>query len=132
MRCFDFNLPAGEVGGELTVQTSTTEGQRDLVGLGDDHGTMLRRAQDDPLDFGRLQRIHNQLLGRIHPADQINSLPTECIDNIFDAGVPHPDACGDAIHPWVIAMHRKLATVAGLPRDRLDLDDSRRDLGNLS
>src|SRR5438876_11309780 len=93
---------------------------------------MFRRAQNDPFNDRGLQRGGNQLFGGIVPADQIDALPAELIDDFLDALAAETEAGGEAIHTWILALQGEFAAVSGLTRDSLDLDTSRGDLGHLS
>jgi hypothetical protein len=78
-----------------------------------------------------LQGINDQFFGGLQPADQIDALPTERINNIFDSQATHANTGSDGIHMRVMAIHGELAAVAGLARDGLDLDGSGSDLRDL-
>src|SRR5690349_9176890 len=112
LQFLDFNLPASEFAGKLSILPSTAQNQRNLVWLNNDHGTMFRRMQNDPLNHCGLQRINDQLFRGILPADQIDALSTERIDNILDAEAADTDTGRDAIHMRVTALDGQLAAVA--------------------
>src|SRR4051794_31455422 len=99
LQLLDLDLPAGKPAGQLSIQAAAAQDQAYLIGLDDDHGSVLRRMQDDSLNGRGLQRIGDQPLGRVIPTEEVDALPAEHIHNVLDVVATDADTSANAIHP---------------------------------
>ncbi len=75
-------------------------------------------------DLGGGKRIDDEG-GRVRrPGNDVDLLALQFSDNSLDAAPAHADAGADGIDAAIAGDHRDLGTAAGIPRDRLDLDDA--------
>jgi hypothetical protein len=81
--------------------------------------------------LGRLQGVGDHDLHRVVPADDVDALPVNLVDDVLDAAAADADAGADAIDLHVDGADRDLGAVAGLAGDRLDLDGPVGDLRDL-
>ena len=127
----DVDVPAGEARREAHVLAATADGERELVLAHDDRATTELEAQADFLDLGRLQRVGDEHLARLVPADDVDLLAAELIDDVADAAAAHADARAHRVDLGVDAGDGKLGAEAGLAAHGLDLDDALGHLGHL-
>src|SRR5262249_58520470 len=127
----DLDVPAGEPGGEPDVLSLAADGQRELV-VRDDHARdLLLPVELQAGELRRAQRVGDQVLVGLAPADDVDLLAVELVRDGLDAGAADADAGADAVHALVVAVHGDLGAVARLARDAADLDHALRDLGHL-
>ena len=88
-------------------------------------------AEDHLVHLRRLQGVGDEHLEVVVPADDIDPLAAEFLDDVLDAVAANAHAGTDAIDPVVGADHGHLAAVAGLAGDRPDLDHAVGDFGDL-
>ena len=127
----DLDVPATQLARQPYVLPSPADGQRKLVFPNQDDCPAQHRAQDHLLHLGRLQRVGDQHLHVVVPADNVNPLARQLLDDVLDPVSADPDACPHTVHPLVHAAHRHLRPVARLASHRLDLDHPVGDLRNL-
>ena len=87
-------------------------------------------AENHLLDFGRLQRVGNQHFEVVVPADDVDPLAGQLVDNVLDAVAAHADARADAIDARIAAGDGHLRAVARLAGHRADLNHAVGDFGN--
>ena len=104
------------------VLAAPADGQRQLIFLDEHDGPPQPRVEEHFLDLGRLQGVGDQHLQRVVPADDVDALAAQFIDDVLDAAAAHADAGADAIDLHVDAGDGDLGAVAGLAGHRLDLD----------
>jgi hypothetical protein len=127
----DLDVPAAELAGEPDVLAAAADRQGELI-LADEHdATAEHLAEDDFVHLGRLQGVGDEHLEVVVPADDVDPLAAELLDDVLDAVAADADAGTDAVDPVVGTDHRHLAAVAGLAGDRPDLDHPVGDLGDL-
>ena len=113
------------------VLPAAADGQRELV-LGDEHdGPAEPRVELDVRDLGRLQGVRDHHLQRVVPADDVDALAVDLVDDVLDPAAADADAGPDAVHLHVDGRDGDLRAVAGLAGDLLDLDGPVLDLGDL-
>jgi hypothetical protein len=110
--------------GKLSVLTSTAKNQGRLLRGDDDYGSALRRMQNDRLKDRWLQSVGNPLFEGIMPANQVDALPVQRIDNVLEMEATDADAGGNAIHSRVHALQGQFTAIAGLACDGFDLNAS--------
>ena len=81
--------------------------------------------------LGGLERIHDQHLDRLVPANDVDLLPEKLVDDVFNAGSSDTDAGADTIHVVIVGRDRDLGPIARLPYDLHDLDHLLGDFGDL-
>ena len=64
------------------------------------------------------------------PADDVDPLAAQLVDDGLDPRAAHAHAGADAVDLRILGDHAHLGAVAGLPHDALDLDDVVGDLGH--
>ena len=83
------------------------------------------------MNLGRTERVDDQHLRGIVPADDIDALVVELVGDRLDPRAADPHAGADAVDAHVVRRNGHLGSETRLARDRLDLDDFFADLGNL-
>ena len=68
-----------------------------LVVVHDDRRAAKLEAERDFRDLGRLQRVADQDLRRLVPADDVDLLAAELVDDVLDAAAAHADARADGV-----------------------------------
>jgi hypothetical protein len=106
--CHDLDVPSTKLTGKLSIQPFSTDRERQLALLHDHRHPVLGSVQNDFVNCGRLQRVRDKLLQRLMPADQINSLSFQLIDDSFDAAASLSYARSDAIHLGIMAVDGNL------------------------
>src|SRR5690242_1315650 len=66
------------------------------------------------------------------PADQVDPLTVQLLDDVLDPTPTNPHAGADAIDAGIMAGEGELAPNPRPAGDRFDLDDAVRDFGNLT
>ena len=91
----EFDVPAGELAGQLDVVALGTDRTWQLIVLDEDDGSAQARMEEHFLGPGRRQGTGNHLLRRIVRAEDVDALAAEFIDDVLDpraadtnAGVP--------------------------------------------
>ncbi len=90
----------------------------------------LVRVDVVDVDHGRLEAVHDECLEGITPADDVDTLTAQLVNDGFDARAPHPNACTDTVDLRVRRHDGHLRAIPGLSDDALDLDDIVCDLGH--
>src|SRR5262249_15966319 len=108
-----------------------TNGKGQLVFFYQDNRPAQPRIKEDLFNLGRLKRIGNQHLQRIVPADDINPLAAQLIDNVLDPAAAHPHAGTHAIDFQVDTGGGDLAPVASLAGQGLDFNGAVGNFGDL-
>ena len=111
--------------------TATADCQRQLVFLDQHNRPAEPWIEEHLLDLGRLKRVRNHDLERVVPANDVDALAAQLIDDVLDAAAADADAGADTIHLQVDTGHGNFGAVAGFAGDRLDLDGPVGDFGNL-
>src|SRR5262249_27594662 len=125
------DVPVHQLRRQPDVLPAPADGQRQLVLLHQDDGPLQPVVEEDLFDGRRLQRVLNQHLDRVVPANDVDPLdPPQLLHDVLDAAAADADAGADAIDPHVDARDRDLGAVAGLAGDPLDLDGTILDLWN--
>ena len=110
--------------------TAPADGQRQLI-LAHQHDRPAEHlAQNHLLDFGRLQGVGNQHFQVVVPADDVDPLAGQFIDNVLDAIAAHADARADAIDARIAAGNGHLRAVARLAGHRPNFDHAVGDFRN--
>src|SRR5262249_52886414 len=87
-------------------------------------------VEEHLLDVGRLQGVGDHDLEAVVPADDVDALAVEFVDDVLDAAAADADAGADGVHLQVDGADGDLGAVAGLAGDGLDLDGVVGDLGD--
>src|SRR6185295_4272654 len=82
-------------------------------------------------DLGGLQRVLDELLGLLAPADDVHVLAVELVHDVPDAAAADAHAGAQAVHAVVRRVDGDLGAVSGLAGDALDDDRAVADLGDL-
>ncbi len=126
----DLDVPAAELAGQADVLPAPADGQRELVFAHQHDRPAEHLAEDHFLDLGRLQGVGNQHLHVVAPADDVDPLAGQFVDDVLDAVAAHADAGPHAIDPLVGAADGDLGAIAGLAGDGADFDHAFGDLGD--
>ena len=127
----DLDVPAAEFAGQPHILPAAADRQRELVFPHKHDPPAEHLAEDDLVDLGRLERVGHEHLEVVAPANNVDPLATEFLNDVFDAIAADAHAGPHAIDATVGADHSHLAAVAGLPGDGPDLDHAVGDLGDL-
>src|SRR5205085_4231805 len=88
-------------------------------------------VEEHLLDLRRLQGVGDHDLQRVVPADDVDALAAQLVDDVLDAAAADADAGPDAVHLHVDGADGDLGPIPGLAGDGLDLDGVVGDLGDL-
>ena len=125
----DLDVPDAELAGQADVLSPPANGQRKLV-LADQHDRPAQHlAKDHLLDFGRLERIGDQHLHVVAPANDVDLL-AQLLHDVLDPVASDPHARPHAVHPLVRAGDGHLAAASRFAGDGLDLDHAVGDFGD--
>src|SRR5262249_35076464 len=93
----DVDLPSGQLAGQPDVLPLAADREREVL-LGDqDQGLLGLLVELDVRDLGRLQRVGDQRLRVVVPADDVDALAVELVDDRLDARAADADARADAV-----------------------------------
>ena len=126
----DLDVPADELGRQPDVLPAAADGQRQLIVLHEHDRPAEPRIGEHFRDLRRLQGVRDQHLERVVPADDVDALAVEFLDDVLDAAAANADAGADAIDLQVDARDGDLGAVAGLAGDGADVDGAVVDLGD--
>ena len=126
----DLDVPADELRGQADVLAASADGQRELVFIDQDDRPAQQGAEDDLVDLSRLEGVGNQHLERLVPADDVDFLAAQFVDDVLDAAAADADAGPHGIHLGVDRGDGDLGAVSGLAGQGLDLDGALGDLGD--
>ena len=127
----DLDVPADELGGQPDILAAAADGQRELILADQDDRPAQQLAEHDLVDLGRLQGVGNQDLERLVPADDVDPLAAELVDDVLDPGAADAHARPDGVDLGVDRGDRHLRPIARLARQGPDRDDLVGDLGDL-
>ncbi len=127
----DFDVPADQLGCQANVLSAAADGQRELVFGHQHNGPAELRIEEHVADLGWLKCIRDKHLQRIVPADNIDALAAQFVDDRFDPAAANADAGADAIDFHIDAGDGNLGPVAGLARHSANLDGAVLNFGNL-
>lgn len=119
----DVNIIAGQMGAQAHILALVADGQAQLV-VGHGHAAALGLAgqQFDLDDLGRGQGRGDKLGDVLAPADDIDLLAVQLLDDLLDADAAGTDAGTDGIDIGVLAPDSQLGAGTGLTGDGLDLN----------
>ena len=127
----DLDIPAAEFAGEADVLAPAADRQRQLI-LTHEHDAAAEHLTEDHLvNLSGLEGVGDQDLKVVAPPNNVDPLAAEFLDDVFDAIAANADTGADAVDTGVGTDDGHLAPVAGLTRDRPDLDHAVGNLGNL-
>ena len=121
----------GQPGGEAGVLALLADGQRELVVAHHDGGRPGLLVEAHLAHSGGRQRGLDQVDRVVGERHHVDALAAQLVGDHAHPGAPRADAGADGVDVGVVRPHGDLGAVAGLARGRLDLDDARRDLGDL-
>ena len=119
----DVNIIAGQMGAQAHILALVADSQAQLV-VGHGHAAALGLAgqQFDLDDLGRGQGRGDKLGDVLAPADDIDLLAVQLLDDLLDADAAGTDAGTDGIDIGVLAPDSQLGAGTGLTGDSLDLN----------
>ena len=129
----DVNIIAGQMGAQAHILALVADSQAQLV-VGHGHAAALGLAgqQFDLDDLGRGQGRGDKLGDVLAPADDIDLLAVQLLDDLLDADTAGTDAGTDGIDIGVLAPDSQLGAGTGLTGDGLDLNGTVIDLDRKS
>ena len=93
----DLDVPADELRRQPDVLPAPADRQRQLI-VGDQHDRPAEsRVGEHFRHLRRLQRVGNEHLQRVVPADDVDPLAVQLVDDVLDAAAANADARADAI-----------------------------------
>ena len=111
------------MGAQADVLALVADGQAQLViGHGDAAALGLAGQQLDLNDLGRGQRGGDELGDVLAPADDVDLLAVQLLDDLLHAGAAGTDAGANGVNVGVLAPDSQLGAGTGLTGDGLDLD----------
>ena len=99
----DLDVPAGELARQADVLPATADGQAQVVLLHQRDRAAEHLAEDDLIDLRRLQRVGDQHLEVVVPADDVDPLARELVDDVLDPVAADADARPHAVDAGVAA-----------------------------
>ncbi len=117
---------------ETHVLAFLADGEAELVFIDHHGGSAELKAQRNLNHLGRLERVGNQQLAGFVPADDVDFLAAQFIDDVADPRTTYPHAGSDRVDLVVRAGHRNLGAVARLTSHRANFDDAFGDLGDFN
>ena len=93
----DVDVPAGQPGGQPHVLPALADRQAELVVVHDDRRPPELEAQRDFRHLRGLERVADQDLRRLVPADDVDLLAAELVDDVLDAAAADADARADRV-----------------------------------
>ena len=105
--------------------------ERQLEVGDDDLGDAGVLVDADLAHLGRRECAHHELLRLAAVRDDVDLLAAQLVHDLADAHAARADARADGVDVLVVRGDRDLGAVAGLARDRLDLDDAVEQLRHL-
>ena len=93
----DLDVPADQLRGEPDVLAAPADGQRELVVADQDDRPAQQLAEHHLVDLGRLQGVGDQDLERLVPADDVDPLAAQLVDDVLDPGAADADAGADGV-----------------------------------
>ena len=102
-----------------------------LVRLDIDLGFLFIVIEVHRRDLGRLESLDNEDLDRFVPANDVDLLAKQFIDDVLDSRSANSNTGTHAIDVGVVGRYSNLGAVTGLPGDLFNLDHVVLDLGDL-
>ena len=127
----DLNIPPAELAGQSHILPAAPDGQGQLIFADQNDCPAEHLAEDDFVDLGRLERVGNQHLHVIAPANDVDAFAGQLVDNILDTISANADAGPHAVDALVGAADGDLRAVTWLACLGLDFDHSVADFRNL-
>src|ERR1041384_476808 len=126
----DIDFPGRKLRCQPHVAPALPDRLRELVLEDVDRRALLRLVEDHLRDFRGLQRVLDEFLRIVAPADDVDVLAVELVDDVPDAAAANADAGAEAVDAVVGRVDRDFRAIARLARDALDDDRTVADLGD--
>src|SRR5262249_16202150 len=127
----DLDVPADQLAGQANVLSAPANRQRQLVFLHQYDRPPQARVEVHLLDVRRLQGVGNEYLESVVPADDVDALTAQGVDDVLDTAAADADTGADAVNLHVNRRDSDLGAIAGLASDRLDLNGAIGDFRDL-
>ena len=114
--------PTGELGGQAGVLALFADGQRELPLGHDGHCRLVLLVDVDAQDLRRAEGARDQAGSVLVPLNDVDLLAVQLVYDVLYADAAQAHTGPDGVDAFLFSPHGDLASRAGLPRDRYDLN----------